>query len=557
VSAQQSGKDHAQLTPDGSADNHILFSLNTFAVEHAEEGWEHSHLIKVEPGNDRGTIEFTKSMVHFAVPASTTYAIYHLKGDRLTVCWNPVAGGPRPTVFASDPENGYQLLVLERSDRSRFTADKCEWQLVAGEADGRPLGEEAIQAGRLRFFNRQFYLSSPDGDRQGTFALRQAVKPREIRLTLDPPNGGAEEAQEELEGIYELKPGELRICVGPRGKVPQAFTTKPGSGQKLFVLKQQAPKRPSEPLPGNPPDPAARAQAVEAIRRSGARIVLSTAASSIGEVVAVRWEGQARATDEELTLLKQLPELQRLTLGPGCTITDAGLGILRDLKRLKELTIANPGVTGAALMPLAELNQLEYLVLSGTSITDQDLACLASCKRLGTLGLAGTPISGAGLAHIAGLKELRIVYLAGTQVSDDCLGHLGGLKNLERLDLTGTLVKGAGLAHLAKLPMLKELRLARVAIDDRALGPLKDLRRLQRLVLYQTTLSDEGAAHLGTIASLRYLDISDTAVTDAGLAHLAGLKSLEWLSLRRCPVTLKGLANLRDALPDLHDDGPR
>ena len=70
----------------------------------------------------------------------------------------------------------------------------------------------------------------------------------------------------------------------------------------------------------------------------------------IGDVIGLSWE----VTDAGLVHFKEMPKLQRLSLGGCIQITDAGLVHLQDLTELTQLDLSNTKVTDAGI---AELQQ--------------------------------------------------------------------------------------------------------------------------------------------------------------------------------------------------------
>ena len=83
-------------------------------------------------------------------------------------------------------------------------------------------------------------------------------------------------------------------------------------------------------------------------------------------------------------------------------MTDAGLVHLKDLKRIKVLTLNDTRVTDAGLVHVRDLAQLEKLWLTGTYVTDAGLVHLKSLKWLKELDLKRTNVTAAG---VAGLKK--------------------------------------------------------------------------------------------------------------------------------------------------------
>ena len=83
--------------------------------------------------------------------------------------------------------------------------------------------------------------------------------------------------------------------------------------------------------------------------------------------------------------------------------------------------------------------------------TDADLRYLKNIKRLRQLSLYGTQVTDAGLVHLKDLRPLEALDLTNTQVTDAGLVHVKEVKSLRRLDLVNTRVTDAGLVHLAAL----------------------------------------------------------------------------------------------------------
>ncbi len=68
-------------------------------------------------------------------------------------------------------------------------------------------------------------------------------------------------------------------------------------------------------------------------------------------------------------------------------------------------------------MHLADLVDLNELVLRNTQVTDAGLEHLAKLSELVTLDLSQTQVTDAGLRHLAGLTELRSLQLTSTPVT--------------------------------------------------------------------------------------------------------------------------------------------
>jgi len=93
-------------------------------------------------------------------------------------------------------------------------------------------------------------------------------------------------------------------------------------------------------------------------------------------------------TDAGLVHLRDLPKLRFLSL-TGTQITDAGLVYLEGLTNLKALSLDNTQITDAGLVQLKRLTKLEALGLSDTKVTDEGVKklqealpnCYINCQR--------------------------------------------------------------------------------------------------------------------------------------------------------------------------------
>ena len=235
----------------------------------------------------------------------------------------------------------------------------------------------------------------------------------------------------------------------------------------------------------------------------------------------------------------------------------------------------NRPLTDHDLAPLASLDCLEELAISGAPITDGGLKYIANLKELRTLHLWETPgITDAGIAHLSSLTKLQTLALYRCSITDASLVHLRTMDNLEMLDLAKTGVMGPGLSHLDRMAKLRRLftptnraGLAHIgrlhglqelyAYDNRhptpgeGLTDLAGLKGLKVLVLGDNLCSDAGLATLSSrLSGLTQLGIGGERVTDAGLNHVAKLKGLQELTIYKSRVTGAGLAVLLD-LPNL------
>ncbi|MEZ6092153.1 MAG: protein kinase, partial [Pirellulaceae bacterium] len=144
----------------------------------------------------------------------------------------------------------------------------------------------------------------------------------------------------------------------------------------------------------------------------------------------------AAITDQELSILRGCPDLQRLALRRS-EISDSGLANFATFHDLRSVILDDSNVTDVGLTNLANSKELSVLKLSGTQVTDEGLRLVRHWPSLSELCLANTKISDAGLAHLKD-SSLAILDLRGTAVSPKSLDVLRGLPKLQILYLQST-----------------------------------------------------------------------------------------------------------------------
>jgi uncharacterized protein (TIGR03067 family) len=105
------------------------------------------------------------------------------------------------------------------------------WAAVSAETEGVKGTEEFIKN-----FTLVFKEDMVTGRHKAKYEIDPTKKPKTIDVT---PSEGPEK-DKTIEGIYELKENELKVCIAMPGKErPTAFESKPGSGTVLLVLKKE------------------------------------------------------------------------------------------------------------------------------------------------------------------------------------------------------------------------------------------------------------------------------------------------------------------------------
>lgn len=110
------------------------------------------------------------------------------------------------------------------------------WELVSGEADGKPMSDAQLRDGKLVIDGDHYTVVLPDKKNiTGEQKLNAKADPKTIDITDD---SGANKGKTCL-GIYELKGDRFRVAFGPPGKTrPTKMTTTADSGYWVHVWKR-------------------------------------------------------------------------------------------------------------------------------------------------------------------------------------------------------------------------------------------------------------------------------------------------------------------------------
>jgi Leucine-rich repeat (LRR) protein len=301
-----------------------------------------------------------------------------------------------------------------------------------------------------------------------------------------------------------------------------------------------------------------------------------------------------QVTDAGLAHLKEIKTLEYLHL-PEKNISDISLGYLGQLPRLRDLSLprahyVDPSkdkgyYTDEGLKALAGLTEMVCLFLGGLGLTDAGIGQLAGMRRLKDLSLYGCDrITGESLKTIGGLRSLEtlnIDYARLAVLNLKLLNNLAGLKTLgldkivqdnSGLDLSGLMnlrdlslhlaAKQADgnvaawqerdIATMGRLTNLRRLQISHTGIPDgNVLRHLTGLTHLERLSIGGNGLTDDEVAYLAQLPSLNSLTLSGT-FTDATLTHLRKLQRLGLLDfMSGANFTPRALSDFRASMPNL------
>ena len=196
----------------------------------------------------------------------------------------------------------------------------------------------------------------------------------------------------------------------------------------------------------------------------------------------------------------------------------------------------------AFLVPdsLADLAQLETLILNGQSLTDGLVVALSRLANLRWLSLNETGITGPLPPEWSALRHLEVLDLCPVKVSGHLPPSWGGMTSLKRLSICSPNLEGPLPAAWAQLANLRWLLLGGTGIT----GPLppewSELGHLKVLSVYSDNPSLKGPlpATWGQLANLRLLSLNGTGISGRLPPEWSALRHLEELDL--CETGVRG-----------------
>ena len=226
------------------------------------------------------------------------------------------------------------------------------------------------------------------------------------------------------------------------------------------------------------------------------------------------------------------------------------IGQLSALRRLQLGPLGNEQLPDFAhntfLVPdsLADLAQLEILILNGQSLTDGLVVALSQLANLRWLSLAEIP-GYAGVSYSlppewSKLRRLEVLDLCPSRVSGHLPPSWGSMTSLKRLRICSRNLEGPLPAAWAQLANLRWLSLSGTGIT----GPLppewSELGHLKVLSVYSDNPSLKGPlpATWGQLANLRLLSLNGTGISGRLPPEWSALRHLEELDL--CETGVRG-----------------
>ncbi|MFN7919102.1 MAG: hypothetical protein U0Q16_03340 [Bryobacteraceae bacterium] len=233
-------------------------------------------------------------------------------------------------------------------------------------------------------------------------------------------------------------------------------------------------------------------------------------------------------TDQGMQEIKSMTGVVDLNLRFTEYVTDEGLAVLKNWKKLKRLDIHGTKASDTTLEHISGLTAIESLDAGSVMLTDVGLERLSSLSNLKALTIGGNEMGDAGLQALRQLPGLTYLDLSGRQGTDS---------NVWTISMSDT-----GLEAILTLKELRELRfgctslgvgiegtrfatVAAMSVTVRWLEQMKSLPKLQRLTLQGCDrVNDDAVRVLAAFPALTEVDLKGTAVTAKGVTALQAAK---------------------------------
>jgi len=145
--------------------------------------------------------------------------------------------------------------------------------------------------------------------------------------------------------------------------------------------------------------------------------------------------GYTQMADDDLELLNGLDGLEELELSH--TPVSAGIRVVRNMPKLRELALEETLVADDGLQALGGLPNLVSLFIGSPNVTDTGLKWLAACKKLQTVSIKSDRITCRGAEVLAELKNVKSIYVSSTVPDAGLFKALATMPRLTHLDCSG------------------------------------------------------------------------------------------------------------------------
>ena len=200
---------------------------------------------------------------------------------------------------------------------------------------------------------------------------------------------------------------------------------------------------------------------------------------------------------------------------------------------------------------------LDVLVINAVSLDEEEdklsdnlLSRVSRLTSLKELFIAQIGVSDAGLCKVKACKKLVYLCVGHSNLNGSCFKDLAGLTRLSHLDVSGNAIKPENYQSLARLPQLRTLRVDKTNLDVQGVENLAKCSALSNLnVSNNSKVTDECLKYIAQLKNLEVLDLGETSITMVGLSYLRNLKRLRKMLLSKNSFSLEQRASIQNILP--------
>lgn len=194
------------------------------------------------------------------------------------------------------------------------------------------------------------------------------------------------------------------------------------------------------------------------------------------------WQGMA---DPILKEVAKLATIETLRIGNSSiysrdgrvkrvALTADGWRALRELPKLRELTVNDTLVDEAAMKEIGQLRQLSTLYLAHNDITDAGVRHLAGMTQLTSLGLLQRGTTDESIPTVMRLQKLEILLVDQTGLTDAAVKQFATLPKLAEVDVRAEKITPEGVKALTACKTLRRLTVHQRQVSAEVLGALRE-----------------------------------------------------------------------------------
>jgi hypothetical protein len=201
-----------------------------------------------------------------------------------------------------------------------------------------------------------------------------------------------------------------------------------------------------------------------------------------------------------------------------------------DLRIVKSIGLRDRAISGVMPKAIGELEELQYLFLSGNRLSGEIPAELFSLRKLKNIDLSGNGYEGEIPAGFGNMEGLEILSLRGNRYAGRVPDTITANTKLRFLDISSNKLSGA-MPEFSNMSGLEYLAVSDNDWDAGSIPDLSALKRLESLSMRDSNRTGEIPDSLLALTSLQVLDLDTNSLEGEIPLGIGGLVNLQLLSL--------------------------